>query len=251
MKIVVIGGSGLIGSQVVSVLQEQGHEVIAASLSSGVNILTGEGLSEVFSGADVVVDVSNSPSFEDKAVMNFFETAGHNLQAAEKEHGVKHHVALSVVGTDRLQESGYFRAKLVQENMISKAGIPYSIVRATQFFEFIEAIAGSGKKGDEIYMPAAAIQPIASKDVAAFVAAAALQAPTNAINDVAGPERFPMDDLIRRYLHYKNDSTRVVTDVKATYFGTAVDDSSLVPLGEAKLGSVHLEEWMKLKAAVV
>lgn len=251
MKIVVIGGSGLIGSQVVSNLQQQGHEVVAASLSSGVNVLTGEGLPEAIAGADVVVDVSNSPSFEDKAVMNFFETAGRNLEKAEKEHGVKHHVALSVVGTERLQASGYFRAKLVQENMIKSSGIPYSIVRATQFFEFVEAIAGSGRTGEEIHMPTGGIQPIASADVAALVAAAALHTPTNAINDIAGPERFQLDDLIRRYLQYKGDVTRVVTDVNATYFGTPVDALSLVPHGDAQLGSIKLEEWMKRKLAAV
>lgn len=249
MKIVVIGGSGLIGKKLVGKLRDQGHEVLAASPSTGVNALTGAGLSDALAGAAVVVDVSNSPSFEDQAVMEFFETSARNLLPAEKAAGVKHHIALSVVGTDRLQASGYFRAKLVQERAIQASGIPYTIVRATQFFEFVGAIAQGSTDGPTVRLPAAMMQPIFSDDVAATLVDVALAEPTNGIVNLAGPDRIRMDDLVRRFLAANDDSRTVVTDPAAGYFGTPVDNESLVPLGDSRLGRVHFDAWLRENVA--
>nr|WP_240914868.1 SDR family oxidoreductase [Roseimicrobium sp. ORNL1] len=244
LKIVVIGGTGLIGKEVVRILQGKGHEVIVASPSTGVNILTGEGLAQALTGAQVVVDVTNSPSFEEKAVLEFFQTAGRNIHAAEAAAGVKHHVALSVVGTDRLQDSGYFRAKLAQEKLIKDSGIPFTIVRATQFFEFVASIAQSFINGDTIRATPEPFQPMAAAEVSAAVADAALAEPTNGISDVAGPERVSMASIVRTYLAAQGDKREVVDDVNAAYFGVKIDDKSLVPLGEAKLGRVRYEDWL-------
>lgn len=248
MKIVVIGGTGLIGKKVVQNLRQQGYEVVAASPSSGVNALTGEGLSTALAGAQVVVDVANSPSFEDQAVMEFFEKSGHNLLAAEANAGVKHHVALSVVGTDRLQASGYFRAKLVQEDLIKKSSIPYTIVRATQFFEFVGAIAQSGADGQIIRLPPAMMQPIVSDDVAAAVADVAVSPPLNGTLEIAGPDAIRMDDLARQFLKANGDSRQVITDDKATYFGTPVDDRSLTPGEKPRLGPTPFAAWLSSHA---
>lgn len=244
LKIVVIGGTGLIGTKVVKRLREQGHEVTAASPSSGVNAVTGEGLAAALTGAQVVVDVSNSPSFEDGPVMAFFESSGRNLAAAESAAGVAHHVALSVVGTDRMLASGYFRAKLAQESLIKGSAIPYTIVRATQFFEFVGTIAHSATDGQTVRLPSAQLQPIASDDVAAAVAEAALRAPLNGIAEVAGPERIPLDDLVRQYLTATKDPRTVVTDAAATYFGTAINDESLTAGSDALLGRMRFAEWL-------
>jgi uncharacterized protein YbjT (DUF2867 family) len=244
MKIVVIGGSGLIGSKVVKNLRERGHDVVAASPSTGVNTLTGEGLAEAMSRAGVVVDVANSPSFEDQAVMTFFETSGRNLLSAEAAAGVRHHVALSVVGTDRLLESGYFRAKMAQENLIKAAKIPYTIVRATQFFEFVGAIAQSASDGQIVRLPPARMQPVVSDDVAAELANVAEAKPLNGVVDLAGPEPIAMDELVRRFLQAKNDARQVVTDPAATYFGTPVSDQSLVPTGPSRTGPTRFADWV-------
>lgn len=248
MKIVVIGGTGLIGKKVVARLVAQGHEVVAASPATGVNALTGEGLAQALSGAQVVVDVANSPSFEDRAVLEFFETSGRNLAAAEKAAGVAHHVALSVVGTDKLEQSGYFRAKLAQEDLIRKADIPYTIVRSTQFLEFLGGIVQSAGQDDTIALPPALIQPIASDDVAHAVADAALAAPLNGIAYIAGPERFRMSDLVQRYLKGIGDTRRVVEDPAARYFGTELKEDTLVPEGEARLGRIRFEDWLPSQA---
>lgn len=248
LKFVVLGGTGLIGTRVVKNLREKGHEVLAASPSSGVNAVTGEGLAAALEGADVVVDVSNSPSFEDNAVLAFFESSGRNLAAAEKAAGVKHHVALSVVGTDRLLASGYFRAKMAQENLIQASGIPYSIVRATQFFEFVGAIAQSGTEGDTVKLPSALMQPIASDDVAAAVADAALGKPLNGLVEIAGPEPIPMDELARQYLAAKKDPRTVLADDSATYFGTPVNDQSLTPGANPRLGPTRFADWLARSA---
>ncbi len=244
MKIVVIGGTGLIGKKLVANLRAQGHDVTPASPSTGINALTGQGLAQALTGAQVVVDVANSPSFEDKPVMEFFETSGRNLMAAETAAGIKHHVALSVVGTDRLQASGYFRAKLVQENLIKAAPIPYTIVRATQFFEFVGAIAQSGGTGNTILFPPALMQPIVSDDVAAALAQIAVKPPLNAIIDLAGPEPIRMDQLVQQYLTATGDKRKVASDKNATYFGTPVDDQSLSPLGKAILGPTRFSDWL-------
>lgn len=245
MKIVIIGGSGLIGSQVGPILEGQGHEVVAASPRSGVNTITGEGLDAALAGADVVVDVANSPSFEDSAVMAFFEASGTNLLAAETRAGVGHHVALSVVGADRMPDSGYMRAKVAQEKIIVSSGVPYSILRATQFYEFLDAIAGSGTVGDTVRLPPASFQPVASQDVAATVARIAVGSPLNEIEDLAGPVLLPLDEYMRRYLREKGDRRTVVTDAESTYFGAAMGHHPLVPLGKAHIGAVSLENWMK------
>jgi uncharacterized protein YbjT (DUF2867 family) len=244
MKIVVIGGSGLIGTKLVNNLRQRGHEVVAASLSSGVNILTREGLAEALTGAQVVVDVANSPSFEDKAVLEFFETAGRNLLAAEATAGVGHHVALSVVGTDRLLASGYFRAKMAQENLIKASKIPYTIVRATQFFEFVGAIAQSATDGQTVRLPPALMQPIVSDDVAAALAGIAVDEPLNSTIELAGPEPIRMDELVRRFLSANRDARKVTTDVHAGYFGTAVDDQSLTPGDNPRIGPTRFEDWL-------
>ena len=245
MKIVVIGGTGLIGKKVVARLAAQGHEVFAAAPQTGVNALTGEGLAPALSGASVVVDVANSPSFEDDAVLRFFETSGRNLAAAEKAAGVAHHVALSVVGTDKLAESGYFRAKIAQEALIRNAGIPYTIVRSTQFMEFLGGIAHSGSEGDVIRLSPALIQPIASDDVAHAVADCAVAAPVGGIVEIAGPERFQMSDLVQRYLTATGDSRKVVADSEARYFGARLQEGTLVPEGDARMGRMRLDEWMR------
>jgi uncharacterized protein YbjT (DUF2867 family)/quercetin dioxygenase-like cupin family protein len=250
MKIVVIGGTGLIGSKVVNILRQRGHEVVAASPSTGVNTLTGEGLAEALAGAQVVVDVANSPSFEDKPALDFFETSGRNLLSAEKSAGVKHHVALSVVGTDRLTGSGpgslsgYFRAKMAQENLINASGIPFTIVHATQFFEFVKSITKSATGGSTIPLSSVLMQPMASDDVAAAVAEVALGQPVNGMIEVAGPDKIRQDELIRQYLSATGDSRKVVTDAKAGYFGIKVNDQSLVPGDNPRLGTTRFEEWL-------
>jgi uncharacterized protein YbjT (DUF2867 family) len=244
MKIVVIGGSGLIGSKVVNNLRQRGHEVVAASPSSGVNAVTGEGLKEALAGAQVVVDVANSPSFEDKVAMEFFEASGRNLLAAETVSGVRHHVALSVVGTERLLAMGYFRAKLVQENLIKASGRPFTIVRATQFFEFTGAIAQSATVGQTVRLPAAMMQPIASDDVAAGLADVAIAQPLNETIDLAGPEPIRMDELIRRFLIASHDTREVVTDPAAGYFGISVDDQSLTPGDRPRIGPTRFADWL-------
>jgi uncharacterized protein YbjT (DUF2867 family) len=250
MKIVVIGGSGLIGTKVVNMLRQPGHEVVAGSPSTGVNTLTGEGLAGALAGAHVVVDVANSPSFEDKPALEFFETSGRNLLAAEKTAGAKHHVALSVVGTDRLTRSGpgslsgYFRAKMAQENLIKSSGIPFTIVHATQFFEFVKGIAQSGTDGSTVRLSSVLMQPIAADDVAATVAEAALGQPANGLIEVAGPDQIRQDELVRRYLSAIHDSRKVVTDDKAVYFGIEVNDQSLVPGPNPRLGKVHFKDWL-------
>lgn len=244
MKIAVIGGSGLIGSKVVNKLREHGHEAIAASPKSGVNTITGEGLAESLKGASVVVDVSNAPSWEDAAVLNFFETSTRNLLAAEKTAGVGHHVALSVVGSERLLESGYFRAKIAQENLIKASSVPFSIVRATQFYEFVKGIADFSTKGNQVHLPSALIQPMAADDVASAVCRAALGKPVNGIVEVGGPEQFHLDELIRRGLAAYKDPREVVADSQATYYGIKVTERALVPESNATLGKIRFDEWL-------
>jgi uncharacterized protein YbjT (DUF2867 family) len=245
MKIVVIGGSGLIGKKVVTNLRQRGHEVVAASPSSGVNTVTGEGLAQALAGAQVVVDVANAPLWEDKAVLEFFETSGRNLLAAEAAAGVGHHVALSVVGTDRLLASGYFRAKMAQETLIKASPIPYTIVRATQFFEFVGGIVQSGTDGDTIRMSPALFQPIASEDVAAALADVAVAPPVNGTVEVAGPEPIPLDKIARQFLAAKGDGRKVIADVHARYFGAAINDRSLTPGENPRLGRIRFEDWLK------
>jgi uncharacterized protein YbjT (DUF2867 family) len=244
MKFVVIGGTGLIGTKVVNNLRERGHEVVAASPSSGVNTITGEGLAAAVAGADVVVDVSNSPAWEDGPVMDFFTTSTTNLLAAEKAAGVRHHVALSVVGADRLPESGYMRAKVAQENLIKSGGIPYTVLRATQFFEFLGSIAAAGADGNTIHLPTALLQPVAAEDVAAAVTDVAVGKPQNGIVDLAGPEAVPFADIVRRYLKAKGDAREVVPDRQARYYGAALAERSLVPAGSSRTGSLDLEHWL-------
>lgn len=244
MKIVVIGGSGLIGSKLVGLLRGKGHEVLAASPSSGVNTITREGLAEALSGANVVVDVANSPSFEDKAVLEFFETSARNLLAAEAAAGVGHHVALSVVGADRLPESGYLRAKVAQETLIKASKVPFTILRATQFFEFVGAIVQSAGQGDEIRLSPALLQPVASDDVVAALAELTVGKAGNGIVEVAGPEKIPLDALARQHLAAKGDRRQVIADVHARYFGTELNDKSLTASNDALLGSIRFEDWM-------
>jgi uncharacterized protein YbjT (DUF2867 family) len=249
MKIVVIGGTGLIGSKTSSVLRQGGHEVVAASPKSGINTITGEGLKAALAGAQVVIDLANSPSFEDKAVLEFFETSGRNLLAAEAAAGVRHHVALSIVGTDRTPDNGYFRAKVAQEKLIVASGIPYTIVRATQFLEFLGGIAASAADGNKVRVSPGLFQPIAADDVAPMVAEVALAAPRNGIVEIAGPERAPFDEIIARYLKAVGDPREVVRDPGARYFGGSVEEHSLVPLGEARLGRIGLDEWLRRSQA--
>jgi uncharacterized protein YbjT (DUF2867 family) len=247
MKIVIIGGSGLIGSKVTSKLRQLGHDVLAASPDTGVNTITGEGLADALKGAEVVIDVANSPSFEDKAVLEFFETSGRNLLAMGASTGVKHHVALSVVGTDRLQESGYFRGKQAQENLIRKSGLAYTIVHSTQFFEFLGGIVASAAKGQEIHLSPAEIQPISSDDVADAMVDAALGKPVNGILEIAGPEIFSLADLVQRYLEKTQDARQVKADPQARYFGALLQTKTLVPAGKARPGKINFETWIKAK----
>ncbi|MGN6116347.1 MAG: SDR family oxidoreductase [Nitrobacter sp.] len=249
MKIVVIGGTGLIGSKVVSILRNGGHEVVAASPRNGINAVTGEGLKEALAGAQVVVDLANSPSFENEAVLAFFETSGRNLLAAETAAGVGHHVALSIVGTDRTPENGYFRAKVAQEKLIEASRVPYTIVRATQFMEFIGVIADSSMAGNVVRLSPGLFQPIAADDVAALVADVALAQPRNGIVDIAGPDRAPFDEIVARYLKALGDPRQVVRDPEARYWGGRVEQRSLVPLGEARLGRIGLDEWLRRSRA--
>src|SRR3954462_7537159 len=248
MKIVVIGGTGLIGSKTVVILRRGGHEVVAASPNSGVNTITGEGLKEAVAGAQVVIDLANSPSFEAKAVLEFFETSGRNLLAAEAACGVRHHVALSIVGTDRT-DNGYFRAKVAQEKLVESSGIPYTIIRATQFLEFLGGIAASSANGNIIRLSPGLFQPIAADDVAAIVADVALAPPRNGIVEIAGPERAPFNEIIARYLKAVGDPREVVSDPEARYWGGRVEERSLVPLGEARLGSIGLDDWLRRSQA--
>ena len=244
MKIVVIGGSGLIGTKLVNKLRQSGHEVVAASPASGVNTITGEGLAEALAGAQVVVDVANSPSFEDRAALEFFETSGRNLLAAEAAAGVGHHVALSVVGTDRLLENGYFRAKMAQEKLIKASKIPYTILRSTQFFEFVSGIAQSGTVGQTVHLSPALVQPIASDDVAAALADVTVGAPVNGTVEIAGPERVRLDELVGRFLSATQDPRQVVTDVHARYFDAELNDQSLTPGDNPRIGSTRFEDWL-------
>jgi uncharacterized protein YbjT (DUF2867 family) len=244
MKIVVIGGTGLIGTKLAGKLRQKGHDVVPAAPSTGVNTITGEGLDKALSGAEIVVDVANSPSFEDRAVLQFFEASGRNLLAAEAAAKVRHHVALSVVGTDRLPENGYFRAKLVQEKLIRASKIPYSILRATQFFEFIGGIVDSSSDGQVVRLSPALFQPVASDDVAAALADVTLAAPINGVVELAGPERFSLDEFARRYLTATKDRRKVVADIHARYFGSELDDRSLTPGSNPRLGSVRFEDWL-------
>ncbi|HWB06631.1 MAG TPA: SDR family oxidoreductase [Verrucomicrobiales bacterium] len=245
MKIVVIGGSGLIGTKVVSKLRGQGHEVVAASPRSGVNTVTGEGLAEALAGAQVVVDVANAPSWEDKAVLEFFETSGRNLLAAEAAAGVRHHVALSVVGTERLLESGYFRGKMAQENLIKASPIPYTIVRSTQFFEFVGGIAQEAATGQTVRLSSATLQPIASDDVADAVVEVALGAPANRMIEIAGPEKIRLNELVGQFLRSTSDPREVIADDEARYFGIKLNDQSLTPTGDnPRLGKMRFEDWL-------
>lgn len=243
MKIVVIGGSGLIGSRLVTVLGQQGHDAVAASPRTGVDALTGAGVAEVLDGADVVVDVSNSPSFEADAVLAFFETSTRTLLAAEAKAGVRHHVALSIVGADRIPDSGYMRAKVAQEALIAAADVPWTVLRATQFFEFVPAIVESSVVGDEVRLPSALIQPVAADDVVTVLAEIAVGAPADGIVDLAGPERFPLDELGRATLAAAGDPRPVVSDPQGRYFGALLAEQSLVPLGDARIGGVRLAQW--------
>jgi uncharacterized protein YbjT (DUF2867 family) len=244
MKLVIIGGTGLIGSKLVSKLREQGDEAVAASPDTGVNTLTGEGLAEVLQGASVVVDVSNSPSFEDAAVMNFFTTSTRNLLKAAATADVRHYVALSVVGTERLSESGYFRAKIAQERLIKDSSVPYSIVHATQFFEFFKSIAAAATEGNTVRLAPVMIQPMAADDVATAVGRIAVGAPSNAVVEVAGPEQFRLDEFVREGLSARQDPREVVADPRARYFGAILGVRTLVPADGAQLGEMHFQEWL-------
>lgn len=249
MKIVVVGGTGLIGSKLVNKLRAQTHEVVAASPSRGINSVTGEGLAEALAGAHVVVDVANAPSWEDKAVLDFFETSTRNLVAAEAAARVGHHVALSVVGTDRLLASGYFRAKMAQEKLIKASRIPYTVVRATQFFEFVGAIAQSATEGQTVRLPHVLFQPMASDDVAAALADITVGKPLNSTVELAGPEAVHLDDLVRRFLNKTGDPRNVIADATAPYFGLPVNDESLTPGTHPRIGPTHFEDWLQRSAA--
>ena len=249
MKFVVIGGTGLIGTQLVNNLRARGHEVLAASPNTGVNAITREGLAEAVDGADVVVDVANAPNWEDQAVLDFFETSTRNLLAAEAAAGVRHHVALSIVGSERLPDCGFFRAKVAQEALIKASPVPYTILRATQFFEFVGGIVQAGAMGDEIRLSPALIQPIASADVVAALADVAVAAPLNGTAEVGGPEAMPMDELGRRYLETTKDARKVVPDVHARYFGGLLSDRSLTAGDNARIGTIHLEDWLAARGA--
>jgi uncharacterized protein YbjT (DUF2867 family) len=244
MKIVVIGGTGLIGTKLVKNLSERGHDVLPASPNTGVNTITCEGLAKALDGAEVVVDVANAPVWEDKAVLEFFETSGRNLLAAEAAAGVRHHVALSIVGSERLPDNGYFRAKVAQENLIKASAIPYTILRATQFFEFVGGIAESATVGEEIRLSPALIQPIASADVAAALADVAVAPPANGTVEVAGPEAMPIDELVRCFLRAMQDTRKVVPDVRARYFGGILSDRTLTPGENPRIGEIRFEDWL-------
>lgn len=244
MKIVVIGGTGLIGSKVVEKLKAGGHQAIAAAPNTGVNTLTGEGLEEALQGASVVVDVSNSPSFEEQAVMEFFQTSTRNLLSYEAKAGVKHHVALSVVGTERLQESPYMRAKIAQEKLIEEAAIAYSIVHATQFFEFVKSIADAATVGNQVHVPPVFIQPIAAENVASAVAKVAIGKPLNAVVEIAGPERFLFAEFIGRGLRARNDPRQIVVDPNTPYFGARLGELTLIASGEASIGEMRFDDWL-------
>jgi uncharacterized protein YbjT (DUF2867 family) len=244
MKITVLGASGLIGSKLVNLLRQEGHDVVAAALESGLNTITGAGLDEALAGAQVVVDVTNSPSFEDQAVLDFFETSGRNIVAAEERAGVKHHVALSVVGTERLQESGYFRGKIAQENLIKASPIPYTILHATQFFEFIKGIAAAATDGNTVRLAPVLIQPMAAEDVARAVGRIAVGSPVNGIVEVAGPQQFRLDELIRRVLRQRGDPREVITDPHARYFGAELGERTLVPGDDARLAETRFDDWL-------
>jgi uncharacterized protein YbjT (DUF2867 family) len=251
MKIVVIGGTGLIGSKLVNKLREQGHEAVAASPNTGVNSLTGEGLAEALKGASVVVDVTNAPSWEDAAVMNFFTTSTRNLLDSEAAAGVKHHVALSVVGTDQLSESGYFRAKMAQEKLIKESSIPYSIVHATQFFEFLKGLADISMVGDKVHLPPVLFQPMAADDVASAVGKVAVGSPANGTIEIGGPEQFRVDELVRRRLASIKDPREVIADPKALYSGAKVSERTLVPGSAARLGETRFETWLSSPAGQI
>jgi len=244
MKIVVIGGTGLIGSKVVAKLRGLGHQVIAASPNTGINTITGEGLAEAMTNTDIVIDLANSPSFEDKAVLEFFQTAGTNLLAAETNAGVKHHLAVSIVGVDLMQDSGYMRAKKVQEDLIRKSGVPYTIIRSTQFFEFIKGIADQATDGNVVHISNVQFQPIAAEDVSTFVAEAALMPPANGIIEISGPERFPMPEFVTKYLNGVNDPRKVQANGAEVYFGANISATSLVPAGEARKGAIYFDNWL-------
>jgi uncharacterized protein YbjT (DUF2867 family) len=244
MKIVIIGGTGLIGSKTTAILRQGGHEVIAAAPNTGVNTITGEGLEKALTGAQVVIDLANSPSFEDKAVLGFFETSGRNLLTAETVAGVRHHVALSIVGIDR-SDNGYFRAKVAQERLIVASGVPYTIIRSTQFLEFLRGIADSGTEGNKVRIATGMFQPIAADDVAANVADVAVAAPRNGIVEIAGPERAPFNEIVARYLKAVGDPREVIGDPGARYFGGLVEELSLVPVGDARLGRIGFDEWLR------
>ena len=248
MKIVIIGGTGLIGSKLVAILRERGHEAIPASPNSGVNTMTGEGLDDALTGADIVVDVANSPSFADDAVLEFFTTSGRNLLAAAAKAGVKHHVALSVVGTDRLAESGYFRGKIAQEKLIRESGLPYTIVHSTQFFEFLGGIAASAAAGEVIRLSPANIQAISSDDVASALADYTLGAPINGVVEIAGPEKVRLSDLVQHYLTFKKDPRTIVADEHARYFGAELKEDTLVPGPQARLGTIKVDTWLQAQA---
>jgi len=245
MKIVVIGGTGLIGTKIVNVLNQQGHEVVAASPSRGINSVTGEGLAAALAGAQVVVDVTNSPSWEDQAVLDFFTNSTRNLLAAEAVAGVRHHVALSVVGTERLLASGFFRAKDAQEKLIQSSPIPYTLVRATQFFEFVGSIANSATDGQNVRLPSALLQPILADDIAAALAGIAVAEPLNRMVELAGPDAIPLDEVVRQFLKAKHDPRTVITDEKAAYFGIPLKQRTLVPDANPLLGSTHFADWLR------
>jgi len=249
MKMVVIGGTGLIGSKLVAKLREHGHEAVAASPNTGVNSITGEGLADVLKGASVVIDVTNSPSWEDAAVLKFFETSTRNLLTYETAAGVGHHVALSVVGTERLLESGFFRAKLAQENLIKASNIPYTIVRATQFFEFVKQIVDYSTDGDKVHLPAALIQPMAAEDVAGEVAEIAMSSPANRTVEIGGPQQFRLDELARLDLAARQDHRQVISDPNGRYYGIQVSERSLVPGKDARLGELRFDTWLNQSAA--
>jgi uncharacterized protein YbjT (DUF2867 family) len=251
MKIVVIGGTGLIGSKLVNKLRDQGHEAVAAAPNTGVNTMTGEGLAEALKGASVAVDVSNSPSWDDAAVLEFFETSTRNLLSYEAAAGVRHHVALSVVGTDRLSESGYFRAKIAQEKLIKESSMPYSIVRATQFFEFLKALADISMVGDKVHLPPALFQPMAADDVASAVGRVAIGQPVNGIVEIGGPEQFRVDELVRRRLASLKDPRKVIADPNARYSGANLSEKTLVPGNNARLGETRFETWLTQPAAQI